>query len=185
MKSIIGIGGPARAGKTTLANFVKLELERLGYTARIAPLATPIKHMVITDKSDPDKETIRAAYIGFGDKVKHMFGDDIFAALWIAAAEYSGVDFLIIDDIRYSVEAETFKEYFGDEFLSVLVDCPLDIRLNRMPAKGAERYLENNVNHPSENEWETIDWDMAVDNNREIYDLVKSSEEVVAVLCDL
>jgi hypothetical protein len=114
MKKIILISGKACHGKTTAANIIKMQIEKMGYRAIIVNFASYLKF--ICEK-----------YYGWdgkkgeaGRQILQKVGTDIARSIepdfWVNATWdfirvfCTDTDYVIIDDVRFINEVEFFKK---------------------------------------------------------------------------
>lgn len=69
-------------------------------------------------------------------------GDDAIAARSIprirASAAESAADAVLVDGLRSMVEAERFREAFGDDFTLVAIRAPFELRADRLSERGRD-----------------------------------------------
>ena len=107
---VIGLSGKAEHGKTTAANYVRPELEKLGFKTDIVPLAKRMKEQAKMLGWDGEKnEKGRRLLQEISWPIKHYFGEDIYARWCLEQAQEAGLDILLIDDVRMLAEIEYFR----------------------------------------------------------------------------
>lgn len=108
---VIGLSGKAEHGKTTAANLIRPELEKLGYKTDIVPLAKRMKEqakMLGWDEKKDEKGRRLLQEISW--PIKHYFGEDIYAKWCLEQAQKAKLDILLIDDVRMLAEVNYFKQ---------------------------------------------------------------------------
>ena len=126
---VIGLSGKAEHGKTTAANYVRPELEKLGYKTDIVPLAKRMKEQAKMLGWDGEKdEKGRRLLQEISWPIKHYFGEDIYAKWCLEQAQEAKLDILLIDDVRMLAEIEYFRrvkdEGLIDDFQLIRVNRP-------------------------------------------------------------
>ena len=70
-------------------------------------------------------------------------GDDVIAARTIPrireAAETVNTDAVLVDGLRSTVEAERFRDAFGDEFKLVAIEASFEVRAERLSERGRDQ----------------------------------------------
>lgn len=173
MQKVILINGFKRAGKDTVAKFIKDELVRQGESVEIMSMATPLKRFVCTqfEISMADLEKWKNSEEGIwrenaaepisnfrrllqktGDAIKELAGTDmVFGQLLGADIESSAADFIIVPDFRYQVElAGLYAVAAEDEFEIFTIRVESD-RIEEPP-------------HDHASEWDLIDRDFRFDD---------------------
>lgn len=173
MTLVIGLLGPAGAGKSTVAKYL---LEKC-YNAKVYSLAAPLKEiakrvMLFTDEqlygSQAQKEAPDIRY-GFSartflqrlgtDGIRNVLGLDIWIEACLRKIKVEGPDVAIVEDLRFINEASAFrnadKKYpglFG--YVWRLVPPPGDETTDYAIAAGL---------HPSEREWFDAPYDSSLE----------------------
>ncbi|MGZ0747527.1 MULTISPECIES: AAA family ATPase [unclassified Haloparvum] len=69
-------------------------------------------------------------------------GDDVIAARTIPrireAAADADADAVLVDGLRSTVEAERFRDAFGDDFKLVAIEAPFEVRAERLSERGRD-----------------------------------------------
>ena len=116
IKTIIGLAGKKRSGKTSAAQAI-LEIPnrrmiRVGF-------ADPIKSEVAKifgRTQEQEKSVIRPVYQAVGEAAKKLYGEDywrnLLVDMWKTRLS-NHYDYLIIDDVRFPEEAKMIKEMGG------------------------------------------------------------------------
>lgn len=156
----IGLAGPSKAGKSTLAN----EFKRYGFSVRAfadalrweiyeafvdgvdSDAAVRLSKMAFL-KDSPEKELIRPLFQAWGTLRREVCGKDY----WVNRLheEIKNLSLVVIDDVRYVNEAEYIKTRLNGIVVTLLpekqpplgahaseteyVDIPADLELPRMP----------------------------------------------------
>lgn len=156
----IGLAGPSKAGKSTLAN----EFKRYGFSVRAfadvlrsevyeafvdgagTEAAVRLSEMVFR-KDSPEKELIRPLFQAWGTLRREVCGKDY----WVNRLheEIKNLSLVVIDDVRYVNEAEYIKTRLNGIVVTLLperqpplgahesetqyLDIPADLELPRMP----------------------------------------------------
>lgn len=70
-------------------------------------------------------------------------GDDVIAERTIPrireAAEEAEADAVLVDGLRSQVEAERFRDAFGDDFKLVAIEAPFEVRAERLGERGRDQ----------------------------------------------
>lgn len=124
MKTIIGIGGVARAGKDTLTSLLISELSKLGIQGKRYALADVLKNELnptlikeygidIWNCNPTQKEIVRPALVDYGRK-KRLETNGMY---WVDALDkivrQENIEIPIISDIRYANEVNWIKKAFN------------------------------------------------------------------------
>lgn len=121
-KIIIGLAGQKHTGKTTTANAIKKFLDDK-YSHPFIPTASKVlKYSFAFYLKDLDKKMFKIAnpnatdeelnekrrgnLCETGDLLKKLYGKDIFCKMLLNDMKRSEANILIVDDVRYSYEAE-------------------------------------------------------------------------------
>ncbi len=81
---------------------------------------------------------LEAGQVGrVANEMRTSHGPDIWARRTMEAVDREA-DLVIIDGLRSRAELEVFKEELGDDLLLVLIDCPDDVRMARVTARGRD-----------------------------------------------
>lgn len=141
MIKVIGINGPPRVGKDTLASSLIAECQRPPYselTVKVIPLKKGLfdtlnLNRILMEDDDVQYEDIKERYpearqllINFSEKViKPIMGNDYFAKylvnnILLSKCEYLDTPLIVIvPDLGFDVEYDALKRTFGDNFTSV------------------------------------------------------------------
>lgn len=167
MTANVALFGKFCAGKTTLAE----ALVELGYT-RVS-MAANMKQMVLDvygtlDKSQSVEVTrrdgqrtsisIREALQGLGETVKDV-DRDLWLKWFLADSQFITKP-QVMDDARLRFEAEALR---SRGWMLVKVDTPTGVRLQRYFDLYGRQPSHSEMNHPTETESETIEYDLVVD----------------------
>lgn len=81
---------------------------------------------------------LEAAQVGrVANEMRSSHGPDIWARRTLEAVDREAY-LVIIDGLRSKAELEAFKEELGDDLILVLIDCPDDLRMSRIIARGRD-----------------------------------------------
>jgi hypothetical protein len=155
---VIALAGPAGSGKSTVANYL-----RDAHGAQVFSFASSLKALAreLFEFSDAqlygtqaEKEAVDPRY-GFSPRTayqrlnaaKKYLGDDVYARALVTSlrkAEAAGVKLVVVDDLRFIIEADALRAAF---------DCEVWVcqNLGRETLAGST--------HPSETEWAKIPLD--------------------------
>ncbi len=167
MKRIIVISGKQYSGKDTLA---KILLERLKDFRRIG-IGDAIKieygkqNNLSFEEIEKDKHLYRNDLIALGNK-----GRSIDPDFWLK--NLSGMDKIIVPDLRVIHEAEFFKE--RGAFL-IRVESDLFHRSQRGVIVNAQDLTETQLD-------DYQDWDVVVENNSDLEALNKKADETLKLI---
>lgn len=176
MTLVIGLLGPAGAGKSTVAKYL---LEKC-YNAKVYSLAAPLKEiakrvMLFTDEqlygTQAQKEAPDIRY-GFSartflqrlgtDGIRDVLGTDVWITACLRKIKVEGPDVAIVEDLRFINEACAFRNadkthpgLFG--YVWRLVPPSDGISDGQKLAAGA---------HPSELEWSRAPYDSSLEPNK-------------------
>tara|TARA_R110002051_G_scaffold28421_1_gene67597 strand:- start:44998 stop:46017 length:1020 start_codon:yes stop_codon:yes gene_type:complete len=151
---LIGIAGPARAGKDTLASYM---LDNLGDNWTRSSFADPIKKMlevIGVDCSDDAKAVIDERFCYTPRHMMQILGTEwgremIHGNIWVEAfARLNAGKYVIVPDVRFENEADLVREH------GVLI---------HLTGRGG---IEGN--HVSENPIEFKAGDIVIDNSRDL-----------------
>ncbi|HJH28499.1 MAG TPA: flagellar hook-basal body complex protein FliE [Methanosarcinaceae archaeon] len=73
---------------------------------------------------------------GVGTDLRENEGMDAVAKRCIPKINNSGTDMVVIDGVRGIAEVEMFKQEFGEDFTLVNIDSSIQMRLERVKARG-------------------------------------------------
>ena len=73
---------------------------------------------------------------GTGTKLRNEEGMDVIAKRCVPKIRKLDSDIVVIDGIRNIDEINHFKEQFGNDFMLVAIDTPLEVRLERVKNRG-------------------------------------------------
>lgn len=122
MKRDIFIMGKAGSGKDTVGEILR------EYYYKLFALADPIRMEYMRFFPDGNPRTDRGRMIDIGQTYKRLYGNDVWVQL--LDREISGWRNVAITDGRYQVEYDHFV--FKRRFLAVRVECPEEIRMERL-----------------------------------------------------
>lgn len=130
---IIGINGWTTSGKSTTTDLLRAFDPRW----QVYKFAAPLKEAVLTftgeaQETDENKAALRPLYQAYGTYMKQRYGDAYWADQAITRMVFSGDQFIIVDDLRYQVEAERLRATVPNAVL---------LRLEISPATRDARYL--------------------------------------------
>lgn len=130
---LIGISGPPRSGKDTLAKAIKAAMElRLGLSVQLVTLSTPMRAAVYgmmglqyslehyeAHKDDPQAilggSSIRDAMIALSERhVKPHYGKFFWARAAVNSF-FPDADIVVITDMGFAVEVEAFERHCGKQ----------------------------------------------------------------------
>lgn len=121
---LIALTGLKRAGKSTAAELLKKKLESDDKLIYKLSFATPIKEEAefliqqcsfspYKSASELPKEQVRLLYQWLGDFGKYTNGPDYFIKVLDGAIDYNNTDAIIIDDLRFEIEAQWVRSKNG------------------------------------------------------------------------
>jgi hypothetical protein len=130
---IIGINGWTTSGKSTVTSVLRHLDPRWQVHKFAAPLKEAVLNFVGEEKETPEnKAALRPLYPAYGTYMKQRYGDAYWADKALARMIFSGDQFIIVDDLRYQVEADRLRATMPNLVL---------IRLDLSPATRDARYL--------------------------------------------
>jgi dephospho-CoA kinase len=81
---------------------------------------------------------LEASVVGrVASEMRESHGADVWARRTIEAVDRSA-DIVVIDGLRTRAELATFREALGGDFVLVLIDCPDEVRLERVTARARD-----------------------------------------------
>jgi hypothetical protein len=162
-KAVIGIGGKKRAGKSTLADFIRKKAAMKGMVVEEVSFAQPIKDMLqvvfryevplstfVDDSRKQDKVevapgvymTVRQLLQQVGtDCFRNVIHQDFWVHRGMGLIKASSADIVVVPDVRFANELVALKEIGQTVYVS----------RQRLPNEP-----EDNDTHPSEKELETL-----------------------------
>lgn len=181
---VILISGKAESGKTTAANILKNELEKIGGKAAIIPYGDYVKHTakLVYDWDGKKDEAGRSLLQHWGTDVvrsKHenFWVDTVISLNSLIRDEF---DYMIVDDVRFKNEITRWK---GDS------DCTwrkvISVRIER---PGFENHLtEEQRNHISETDLDSFDLFDANISATDVDELTESVKHVIIpkIICEV
>jgi len=102
------------SGKSTTARKIKKQLVSEGYSCCIKSFATPLKQLASTyfNYNESSKYEQRVILENLATNLKTVFGKTLFGYTLLDEFRYYKVDYVIIDDLRYSEEYKIISEFF-------------------------------------------------------------------------
>lgn len=176
MKKIIMFSGKAESGKDTLANVAKEYFENKGKSAKIVKFGNFLK-IICSEyfcwdgkKDENGRQLLQTVSDGFKKNINSYFFADVLAGLLLTLNPSE--EYILIPDVRYLEEIETFK-------LKIHVPQYI-VRVNRPMHKNS--LTEEQRNHHSETQldnYENFDYVVSDgDINSKINQLIKFLEVV-------
>jgi len=153
---LVGLTGPAYAGKSAVANALN---ERLGGGHMIQPFAKPLKDMARMFGWDGKKDDKGRRFLQFlGTEIGRCYNNDFWVDQWAGAivAVNGSICNAIADDARFENEVGIIRREGG---LLVCVTASEETRSRRAEVKGEKLPPP----HPSEN-WQSLKTDLTVWN---------------------
>ncbi|MEM5836648.1 MAG: AAA family ATPase [Candidatus Aenigmatarchaeota archaeon] len=125
LKFVVGITGTLASGKDTVK-----EILSKNFNCYTVSLSSVIQTQT---KIKADRKTLQ----DMGNELRKKYGNFILAKL---ATDYLQKDreMIIIDGIRNPGEVDFLKKTFKEKFFLIAVDAPLELRWERMKARGKE-----------------------------------------------
>lgn len=102
------------SGKSTTAKRIKKQLISEGYSCCIKSFATPLKQLaaIYFNYDESTKYEQRVMLESLATNLKTAFGKTLFGYTLLDEFRYYKVDYVIIDDLRYSEEYKIISEFF-------------------------------------------------------------------------
>ena len=189
MPSSIAIVGEFASGKTTLANaLIDMHgFRRVSFAGRLKEMAAAVyAGRSSVDKTeeyevwplrwdDPGTISGREVLQQLGQSVKEL--DRLFWVRWlmndIEAGMYGDGPF-VTDDCRFTYEADALRE---KGFLIARVMTPTKVRMQRYELTYGRLPTQAEMNHPSETEVASIEWDILLDGTQPVSQLAAALME--------
>lgn len=176
----ISVSGWMRSGKDTIANYL---IERYGYKrlSFAGPLKREVARGIGCAPEDLDEEPLRSQV----RRVLQVWGtefrrgqDDLY---WVRQTEKdidSQAGPFTIADARFINELAMLRRR---GFLLVKVDMPVEQVIEYLHEQGWQEHdIHERLNHPSEQQWQTVDFDIVIPSIRgNIQGLYDAIEEVL------
>ena len=125
---VIGFAGTNGAGKDTVVDHV---VEKYGY--KKITMGDIIRERL---KQEGVTEINRQVTGEYQKKFVDEFGIDYWPKETVKVIKEKGWEKVAISGLRYPTDVTSFKEAFGENFFSVLVDADPKIRFERMSSRG-------------------------------------------------
>jgi ATPase subunit of ABC transporter with duplicated ATPase domains len=120
MTTVIALIGLNGAGKSTMARQIKDYMEYLGKTAEVVALATPLKIIAAnncgyleTHKRDGHRDIL----IKLAADIRKHLGNEVFVYACLDKIVKLSKDYIIIEDLRWSVEADLINTMHQIHFI--------------------------------------------------------------------
>jgi hypothetical protein len=180
---IIGFSGKIGSGKTTGVDYLKSRLEAEGKKVQLVSFADRLRDVVSTmcdvpvttlqsqeGKNSVDPQ-LQMTYGVILQKVGTGMRKEVDQQIWVKLAldrDFSGVDFLLVGDMRFENEADAIRERGG-----------LLVRVEGDPA-GVRANSKRDLNHISETALDTYaGFNVMIYNDSGIDDYYKSLDNVL------
>lgn len=121
MTEVILITGCINSGKSTTAKYIRNAMKRRGHSAAVVSFATPLKELAARyfNYTEIDKTKKRDLLENLATDLKELFGKQLFGYTLLDKCQYLDVDYIIIDDLRYSYEFDIIAEYFASTVIKM------------------------------------------------------------------
>ena len=170
MEMKVALCGKMASGKTTMAKKI---VESLGFNR--FSLATGVKDFGNYLFDIPKGHKDRIAYQKVGEGGRNFLYPEIWIEVLLKSIESSGLQNIVVDDVRYENEINRFKEA-GWKIVKINIEDNHQVeRLQKTYPDDWETHAKSR-NHPSESEIDTVDannFDLIIEaSNPEKYDLI-------------
>lgn len=171
---VIGLLGPSKSGKTSLAHLVAHTIAEKGVSCAVVSIAMPIKRDLshrfgIHHGADIGKPrnfggqmatTYREACQFYGDMMRKIDPECFLRELWHTVRNTAS-DVVIIDDVRTEREVDDLVRNEADIFLIRRPELVQSV--SPANAHGTERYALDAVKNPESKLWTSFDNDQPLD----------------------